>query len=287
MKNRTQIVAGQTVPAGHKRQCRCPFCKRARGENPTSRRKASGVTAPPRKGGVSARRLSRKKKNLGEELIIFGNPSRGKKGKKVSKRRRQATLPKRIKRAASPRRVRKNPAGSEGHAVKLFERFHGRQAQEILGRHAWAPEKGTYTVVGDLVAIGLDDCGLKGEDLAQKWEKSCQFISFHNDGVKLASSPDGRQLYFIGGNQNLEKQLEDLADDPTKDLIDLGDAYFVTYDARKIHTKFVPTEYTHAFGEGGGTRPRLGYNRAKRELFLTGGKYFIDLAPKVSPGIEG
>lgn len=193
------------------------------------------------------------------------------------------------------RRPRRNPAAGDfggaaetQRAVKVFETFHGKQPQEILDVQRSDAMRSNYAAAGDLVALGLgNENHLHGDRLAQTWEKQADFISFRGDGVKLATSTNGRQLYLIGGRQNLDSALGYWQGiDPTKDLIDLGEAYFVVYDARKRHANFQPVEYTHEFGEKGGVRPRIVYDRLKKEIALVGGEYFIDLDQPLSPGIE-
>jgi hypothetical protein len=203
-----------------------------------------------------------RRKNLGEELIIFGNPSRGK----------------------NPKRRRRN--GPEGEtsdtkqAVRLFKKFHGKEPAEILELQRSSAIRLDYTALGDLRAIGLGEAELHGDRLVQ-------YVDFSKAKVKLASAPNGRQLYLIGGDQDLSPVIEDFEGvDTEKDLIDLGDAGFVVYDANKRHSNFEPVEWVHELGEQGGELPRLMYDRLKREAFLVGGEYFIDLAPQLSPGIE-
>jgi len=214
------------------------------------------------------RSRKQRRKNLGEELIIFGNPSRGK----------------------NPKRRRRNaPEGETSdtkQAVRLFKKFHGKEPAEILELQRSSAIRLDYTALGDLRAIGLGEAELHGNQLTTRWD-SLQHIDFAKAGVKLASAPNGKQLYLIGGDQDLNAILGDFEGvDADKDLIDLGAAGFVVYDARKKHSNFEPVEWVHELGEAGGELPRLMYDRLKREAFLVGGEYFIDLAPQLSPGIE-
>src|SRR5262249_7274188 len=45
----------------------------------------------------------------------------------------------------------------------------------------------------------------------------------------IASEPNARQLYIVGGNQNIDAKLKDLGADPEKDLIDMGNCYLIEY----------------------------------------------------------
>ncbi len=176
---------------------------------------------------------------------------------------------------SNPRRRRKdrrNPDETQA-AVRLFEKFHGRDPKEITEKHISAAHRKDYTALGDLEHLKvLTPLG-----------QTAQF-NFHDDGVKLASSPDGKQLYCIGGNQNLSQCLDH--DSLEKDFIDLGEATEVQYLARKIHGNFEPISYFHKFGEKTGARPQLAYDKLKKQIFFVGGEYFIDTKQGVSPGIE-
>lgn len=185
-----------------------------------------------------------------------------------------------------PGHRRRNPTDTE-QAVKLFESFHGKDAQEIIDAQRSAAMRLDYTALGKLVALGFDDGGFSAAKLPQKWDE-CSHVSFEDDGVMLASSPNGKQLYFIDGNQNLDSQLSDFPHvDTEKDLIDLGDVFFVVYEARKVHDGFKVVDYCHRFGEHNKTLPRLAYDKLKKEMLLIGGEYFIDTKHGISPGIEG
>lgn len=171
-------------------------------------------------------------------------------------------------------------------AVRLFEKFHGKEPAEILEVQRSAAMRLDYTALGDLVAIGVGPADLRGQELVNHWE-DLPNIGFEGEGVKLASAPSGRQLYLIGGNQDLTADLPEFEGvDPEKDLIDLGEAGFLVYLARKWQTKFEPIEWVHELGEETGVLPRLVFDRIKSELCLVGGDYFIDLTEFRSPGIE-
>lgn len=254
--------------------------------------------------------VSHRAKANPEELILFLNPAtpaqqkratreragriraarlNGKKSnaKKVTpmRRRKDRELPKPAKKAA--RRKRHNPVSETEQAVKLFEVFHGKDAQEIREKHISAAMRKDYTALGKLIAIVSDDCGMGEKEIATKWDR-CPHIDFSEDHVVLASSPDGRQLYAIGGNQNMNGCLGKFQGvDPTKDFIDLGEIAAIVYEARKIHDNFEVVQYCHKFGGHGRTRPGWFFDRLKKQIFFIGGEYEIDITAKISPGIEG
>ena len=177
-------------------------------------------------------------------------------------------------------RRHRNPDEIES-AQRLFKIFHGRDPQAIANEHRSAAMRSEYTTLGDLEYLIVDPP-----------DKPSVKITFdEDDDVKLASAANGRQLYVIGGNQNLDAMLAKFTEDPGKDFIDLGEGIEVQYLARKIHGNFQPVEWFHKFGrEHGqpldGERPRLMYDKLKKEIFFVGGEYFIDTNVAISPGIE-
>jgi hypothetical protein len=233
-------------PAGHKAGCRCPICKR--GANP--RAKASPLAKARGRRAVIRRQLAK----LGQRLD--GTESL----KQLRELRRKA--------AGNPRR-RRNQAGETDQAVRLFQTFHGRDPKSILEKQRSAAMRADYTALGDLEYL-----------IVKAPHGKLEKINFSGDGVKLASSAGGAQLYAIGGNQNLNDCLKQFTDDTSKDIYDLGEVHEVQYLARKSMAKFEPVSYYHKFGEETGARPRLGYDALKKEIFFAGGEYRIE-----APGI--
>ena len=174
-------------------------------------------------------------------------------------------------------RSRRPNQGAEAsqEAVKLFQVFHGKEAEQIIEKQRSAAMRHEYVCLGNLDYIDVRNA-----------EGKLERIDFEGDGVKLASSSEGTQFYLIGGNQNLNGALSKLVDDTTKDVFDLGEAVEIQYTARKAHTNFEPTSWYHEFGEENGDRPRLLYDKLKREVFFAGGSYYIDVNVDLSPGIE-
>lgn len=177
--------------------------------------------------------------------------------------------PARAKPTPKSRTRRRNQVEETTQAVRLFQTFHGKDPKEILEKQRSAAMRSDYTALGDLEYIVV-----KAPD--GKTEK----IDFEGDGVKLSSAANGAQLYLIGGNQNLNGCLAKFTADTTKDVYDLGEALEVQYLARKAVGNFEPVSWYHQFGEESGARPRLGYDRLRKEVFFAGGEYRIE-----APGI--
>lgn len=181
-------------------------------------------------------------------------------------------------------RGKKNPSQLD-QAIVLYESFHGKDAKEVTELHESAAVRQDYTALGKLVAIGIGECKRQGNDLVNHWDR-CGHLCFEKDGVTLAASPNGKQLYCIGGNQDLSLALSKVDLDRSKDFLDLGELPFIVYEARKVHGNFAPTEYVHEFGEKSGVLPKGMYDKLRRRIYFVGGEYFIDTRQGVSPGIE-
>lgn len=252
---------------------------------PGRRKKGSGkvleILHPKGENNPSCIVSTQAKKNPGE-LLIFGNPQRLRRNTSSSVRKRQTRERAAAIRAARLNSKKHNPE-QLNEAVNLYESFHGKSPKEIVEIHASAAIRKNYTALGDLIAIGLDDGGFSPAKLVARWE-DCAHLKF--DGMKLASAPNGRQLYCMGGKINLQSLLKNFDVDPQKDFIDLGEAAFVVYEARKASTKYEPVEWVHSFGEKGGARPSLMYDRLRQNIYFVGGDYFIDASNGPSPGIE-
>jgi hypothetical protein len=203
------------------------------------------------------------------------------------------------------RRRGRNPSAAD----ELYRKFHGRGPDKITtmlvagmdpyGNHPELTSLGPLIrlVVGEDVELSED-----GEVKAADWVNEITFVpsmkqyrSITADldpksgedlrkfkaWLKSAGAPDvaavpnTRQMYFVGGNQNLDAQLESLGADPEKDLCDLGFCYLIEYFAQKRFDRFEPTTYFHAFGEKTEVQPRLIYRRPERMLELVGGEYVV------------
>lgn len=176
--------------------------------------------------------------------------------------------------AAAPnpsRRQNQGGAAETDKAVRVFQTFQGRDPAGIVEKHISAKMREDYAALGNLNYLVVRNGG--GENVK---------IDFEGDRVLLASSPDATQLYCIGGNQNLESCLGEFTDDPSKDLLDLGEILEVEYLTRKAQGNFEPVQYFHKFGEErrGSEMPRAIYDKLRKQVFFAGGEYKIE-----QPGI--
>jgi hypothetical protein len=165
-------------------------------------------------------------------------------------------------------RRRRMNQGDTG-AAELYQEFHGREPREILEMQEALAQGTDYAALGALVQLVFKDGSGKRLE-----------ISFEGDRVKVAANPEGTQIYFFGGNQNVGGSLEEASADASKDFVELGECLEIVYTAQKGFDGFQTIDYVHKFGEDGGAKPTLVYAKQMKKLLLIGGDYRVE-----APGI--
>jgi hypothetical protein len=189
-----------------------------------------------------------------------------------------------------------NPGETQqAKAAELYRQFQGKEPDKVLELQRSTAMRKDYTGLADLEALVVCEHFTMEEFetfISDMKHENGNFGRVHKpantgiitfgrrDKVKLASNPDGTQLYLLGGNQDLSGCLMDLGVDPRKDLIDLGYCICVRYIAEKAQGNFETALYWHILGEDSKTPPRLFYDKLKRELAFAGGEYVVK-----APGI--
>lgn len=164
---------------------------------------------------------------------------------------------------------KRNP---ESEAAALSAKFHGRPATQLRTILITSRRHGVLTELGELVQVVVETpTGVIAEmDFA---------LSPANKVVYLASSEDGRQLFFEGGDQqpNL-KALGMGGAEWLRDHMELGRLVKFTYRTRKGMHDFKLVDYWHVPGEESGLRPVVTYDPRNKSLGLVGGRYHVDAA---------
>jgi hypothetical protein len=161
----------------------------------------------------------------------------------------------------NPRRRRNQDDDPELEAAaRLSEKFHGRPARQVRTVETMEETPSTLADLGGL------------RELHVQTHRGGRLFEFRKD-VRLASTPDGRQLYIVGGDQELD--LAGLSI-PERANAEIGEVARIVYYTRKGFHNFEPTLYVHEFGEDrGGRRPTLGYDAINHQLFFLGGTYSV------------
>lgn len=166
-------------------------------------------------------------------------------------------------------------------AESIREEFVGRFPDHITIFHEPHMPKGDYAKLGDLVGISYKPKH-GGQVQAIGWYEGSATTPLHEaakslrkltEPPQLVSDESGRQLYFVGGNQDCFPLLD--GSHQEHQLWELGKARTIIYRERKHFDDFELINYEHKFGEETGERPTLMYDGRHRRLFLEGGAYEI------------
>ncbi len=161
---------------------------------------------------------------------------------------------------------RRNP---EAGAAEKYEEFHGKPSDRIIEIAEEVHEHLNLTELGDLVVLKVRTV----TDLDAT-------ISFETGKgefpVKLACSEDGKQLFFVGGSQELDlATLEMDCDELIRDSMLIGELYMIHYVTKKAFDKMEETEYFHEFSEEGGPLPVLILDYVNQKISMSGGSYEV------------
>jgi hypothetical protein len=169
--------------------------------------------------------------------------------------------PKTRRKPATRRLKRGNPS-----APALREEFVGVPAEfETVLTEPHMPA-GDYAQLGELLALYVKPG--RGQQVQQ--------IAFA-DRPMLVSDESARQLYFVGGDQDISGSLAVFgAEDHGGGHFQLGEVRRIDYKQRKEHVAHPDLdEWRHEFGEESGVRPVLWFDANAHRLLLKGGEYEI------------
>lgn len=229
------------------------------------KRMAAGRRKAAKKNGAGAR----KKKNKAAKA----KPAKKAAKKKNKSRAKRPNVTKPKTRAYNPPSKKRNPkkkknrrrnqeGGSIEEAARQFESFHGKAPGKVREYDLSMRYPEHFAELGELkeLRIYLD-------------EMNPEFVIKGFGGTQLVSTPDGSNLYLIGGDQSIDMAAMGIASD--KDLVELGPCVYISYFTVKGFHDFEPTTYWHEFGEEDDIYPVLAYDRLNKNLFLLGGNYRV------------
>jgi hypothetical protein len=151
-------------------------------------------------------------------------------------------------------------------AAELSEQFHGRPVDRVTEVSETMLERAELAELGRLLELRV-----------VTFAGDAYVLSFQRTHMRLCATPDGSQLYLVGGDQDVD--LDSLGiDDMGKDDLPLGVLTAIVYHTTKGFHDFEPTDYIHDFGEEGGEPPLLSFDRLNRALRISGGSYRVEPA---------
>ena len=160
-----------------------------------------------------------------------------------------------------PRKRGRNPDDMAA-AERKYEEFHGRPATRTIDYETSYRYPEHFAEMGKLVELKFH---------LDKLNPEFSLVKFK--GTQAVCTPDGLNIYFIGGDQSVDFDAINIASD--KDFVELGPCKYICYDTVKGFHDFQQTDYWHLFGEEDGVFPVLVYDRLNKSLFLVGGNYRV------------
>ena len=158
--------------------------------------------------------------------------------------------------------IRTNPS-----AAALREEFVGTPAEwETVSDEPHVPT-GDYAQLGELLALYVKPG--RGQQV--------QHISFSGKKPLVVSDESARQIYFVGGDQDVSNSLSVFgAEDNGNGHYALGEVRRIDYKQRKEHVPHPNVDvWRHDFGQESGIRPVLWFDANAKRLLLKGGEYEI------------
>jgi hypothetical protein len=218
--------------------------------------------------------LARMAKGRKKAARASGNPKKRKTKKNAARPSNKRKAPNQQRRSAKPRRpptprkqansgkkrIRRNSGLDQAEAK--FEEFHQKAPGKIVEYETLVRYPENFAELGKLIELrfALDSAN---PDFPLTNFGACQAVA----------TPDGANIYFLGGDQSVNLGDLDIASD--KDFVELGSCTYICYFTVKGFHDWVPTRYWHRFGEEDGIQPVLCYDRLNKALFLMGGNYRV------------
>jgi len=173
-----------------------------------------------------------------------------------SKFAREIWSRRRARAATNP--AKKRNSDEAAAAAELSAQFHGRPVKKVATYELEEAYQDNLANLGRLLRLDV----LLEDESARRFE--------FNSNVRVMCSPNGRQIQFIGGKQDLK------LDADGKDMITVGLVGEIEYHTAKDFHDFEPVDYSHEFGEEGGTLPTLLFDALNQRILLSGGTYRVE-----------
>ena len=167
-------------------------------------------------------------------------------------------------------------------ARKIAELFHGHPVKEEIKITEQIREHDWLWRIGPLVKLKIRTLTKRNATLP--------FHQTEEGMVHLFCSPDGRQFYLRGGDQELDLKALGMGEGTEwyRDHMLIGEAKEITYRDKKKFHKFKITDYFHKLGEVTKKKPALAYDTLSHKMSILGGQYKVEtdeLVDGMSPGI--
>lgn len=169
---------------------------------------------------------------------------------------------------------RRNP---EETAADMYEKFHGKPSERIDVVEEEVHYHENLAGLGQLISLKIKTPTRVRAELSFSGSDRRKGEPVGPDAPLLCCSEDGRQLYIIGGNQEIDLDAIEMGGKEwLKDSMNLGEILVITYRTEKGFHNFQETDYFHHFSESSGNpRPVLLYDTRNKSLSISGGSYQV------------
>jgi hypothetical protein len=158
------------------------------------------------------------------------------------------------------------PRSANPSAEAIRESFTGAEVEKISVRSEPHIPGGDYAQLGELLLLTFKPAN----------GGQVQGIKFQKPRPLMVSDETARQIYFVGGDQDLGEGVATFGTHQRGGLHILGEARRIDYKQRKEHAPHPDAdEWRHEFGEESVVHPTLLYDRTNKRILLEGGEYVI------------
>lgn len=219
--------------------------------------------------------------SMGHDAVLYAPNGKAMGRFSVSGRRNPEPLPSVIPPDSEP----DEPGSDEKRqAERIAKLFHGTAVRgEIIVKETMREQEHEwYVSIGPLVK-------LKGRTLLKR-PFTLKFSLKPEALVHLFCSPDGKQFYLRGGDQEIDLGILGMGPgtDWFRDQMVIGQGKEITYRDRKKFHRFQLTDYYHKLGEETKVKPWVTFDTLNKKLGILGGQYRVEtkeLVDGMSPGI--
>jgi hypothetical protein len=150
-------------------------------------------------------------------------------------------------------------------AAGIREDFTGMPVEHEHVREEPHMPAGNYAQLGNLLSLYV------------KPRKGSQVLEIKPSRVIVVSDESARQIWFVGGDQDVSEALEQFgALNRGTGIYELGEARRIDYEQRKEHVPHPDQDHwRHNFGEETDERPTVLFDLPHKRLLLEGGAYQI------------
>lgn len=181
------------------------------------------------------------------------------------------------------RAIKRNPEAPDREseqAIKAFRGFHGANPDKVTEVIETMVQQGKFWLVGRLLGYDMHQFPLHRDEHNRNRRPN---VDCWDAQIMLCADPPaepkdklGRQLFLYGGNQDMEWALKQhFGVASNVQLVVLGTIDRIWYVTRKSFHNFELEKYLHRFGEEGGAKPLLLYDRLNKKQWIVGGDYTI------------